>query len=543
MLGLIASACASGPVSRITPVLARHTPRLGGTVVLSDYEYPTALSPLVARTDSDLRTGQLLFVPLWDLDPHLRPQPDIARQVPTVANGGVVPARDGHSMSVDVKLLPGLRWSDGQPITADDVIFTWTALTSPANHLASSSPFSRIVSMERRGENEVIWREAAPDPTYLELGAGLFLLPSHRLQREAHGDWSGSPWFQQPDVVSGPFQVSDAAPGDHLTLVANPQYSDGRGHGPYLQRVVVQAPPAKAAEVQALNAGAADVGFHLLPDDLQDLQAPNAAPLVTRGLRDESLYPNHGVNRATGREPPWSGDPAVLEGLDLAVDREGLVRDLTGALGQPARGLYPQALTGFAAGPALPAGPSVDAARRLLDGDGWVSGPDGVRTKGGRRLAFTLLGICGRAGIDHELDRIRRQWLPLGADVTTGCQPWDAFWRLSSQGGFDMTVYSNQWAPDPSAWASVGAAGGSDNWDRCQDSALDAALSRLEGTMSASTRQATAAAVEREWLRYQCTIPLFEVPDVRLVADRLHGFTPNPAAADTWNAANWWVNR
>lgn len=545
--------CTSGATAPIKPAVSGYSavapPRPGGTAVLLDFEYPSTLNPLMAQTDVELRLGGLLFAPLWGLDPKLRPYPDLVRQVPTLENGGVRVARDGRSMTVDVKLVPGLRWSDGQAITADDVIFTWRSITDPPAR--SRLGYDRIRVMDRRSDTELVWTFEGLHPAYLQLGTRLFVMPAHRLEPVARSEWPE--FFTRPDVVSGPFSVIDAAPADHLVFAANPQYTDGRAaqgaytdgvapfrHRPYLERVVFTAPAGKAAEVRALAAGAADVGFHLLPDDVPDLQAiPGGAPLVTTGLRDEFLNPNHAVNRGTGQAPPWVDDPTVLEALDRVLDRAALVRELTAGAGRAARGVYPRALTGVAS--LLPERGDLDGARRLLDVAGWTPGSDGVRAKAGRRLVFGLMGICGRAGLDNELDRLRRQWLPLGAAVTTSCQSRDAFLRLNEQGAFDMTLYSNQWAPDPSAWAAVGGSGQPGNWNRCRDFALDAAFARGEATLMVAARKAAYQDAEREWLRYRCTIPLFEVPEVTQTSTRLRNFVPNPAAPDTWNAADWWL--
>src|SRR5262249_59775346 len=81
-------ACTSGGTPAVRPGVgaagyqAVAPPRPGGTAVLADYEYPSTLNPLSARTDVELRLGEALFVPLWGLDPQLRPYPDLARHVP-----------------------------------------------------------------------------------------------------------------------------------------------------------------------------------------------------------------------------------------------------------------------------------------------------------------------------------------------------------------------------------------------------------------------------------------------------------------------------
>ncbi|HEY4028096.1 MAG TPA: ABC transporter substrate-binding protein [Candidatus Dormibacteraeota bacterium] len=529
--------------------------RPGGAAVLADFEYPQALNPLMARTDADLRASTLLFAPLWGLNPSLQPYPDLVRRVPSPANGQVRTGRDGRSTTVDVRLVPGLRWSDGQPITADDLVFTWEALRDPDFPGQVPAGLDRIQRMDRRSATEVVWTLAGIDPGYVDLGAALFVLPAHRLRSVPVATWAQDGYFRQPDVVSGPFTVAEAVPFDHLILAANPRYTGGRAargayldggapftHAPYLEHVVLQTPPGKSVEVQSLLAEGIDAGFHLLPDDMADLQgATGSATVVTTGLRDEFLNPNHGTNVDTGTAPPWSGDDRVLQALDGALDRAALVRDMLGGAGKPARGLYPRALMGPATGVALPAGPGLEKAQRLLEAAGWRTGADGVRAKAGRRLAFALTGICGRTDIDRELDLIRRQWLPLGVAVTTGCEAQDVFFQHNRQGAFDMTLYSNGWRPDPGAWASTGVTGGTDNWNRCQDRALDAAFARLGGTLDPAARRGAAQVAEREWLRARCTIPLFEWPEVRQVSKRLRNFVPNPAAADSWNAADWWL--
>jgi peptide/nickel transport system substrate-binding protein len=558
---LVTLGCSLGAPPAPPPIVSAYHPSAarptGGTAVLADFEEPQALHPLAARTDAELRAGTLLFAPLWGIGPNLLPYPDLAGRVPTAANGAVRTQRGGRSMTVDVRLVPGLRWSDGQPITASDVIFTWQALRDTSLRPLAPAGLEHLVRMDRRSDTELVWTFDEAYAPYVQLGASLFPLPAHRLAGVAPDGLARDGFFARPDVVSGPFALAEDVPGDHLTLAANPRYSDGRAaagaypdgdgpfhHAPDLERVVLQAAPSKTAELQSLLAQGVDAGFHLLPDDLVDLQAATGtAPLVTTGLRDEFLAPNHAVDAATGptqapgglgtRPPPWADDARVLQALDLAVDRSALVRDVLAGAGRPARGLYPRALTGFGASSPLPPGPDVEAATRLLAAAGWQPGPDGVRTNGGRRLAFRLVAICGRAGLDRELDLLRRQWLAAGAAVTTGCEQRDAFLQHLASGGYDMALASQQWAADPSAWAAVGSG--------CRDQRLDTALGRVTGTLDPAARRAAAQAVEREWLTARCTIPLFEWPEVRQVSARLRNVTPVAAAADTWNAADWWL--
>ncbi len=581
------AASPTSPAEHYSPSAPDHR---GGTVVFSDYEFPDTLNILSAAAETDLRAAGLIFSPLWGMDGSLNPYPDLVREVPTVENGDVKVGADGRTMTIDVKLVPGLRWSDGQPITADDVIFTWQAICDAATQTASTAGFDRIVSMDRKSDTEVVWNfgptpkgtcgSAGDIPTgvygpYLQLGPVMWLMPKHRLQDLPHDQWAGDAYFSKPDVVSGPFQVSEVISGDRITYTPNPHYADGRSqpgaypgragpftHGAYLDKLVYRVYPSKDAMLAGLGAGESDVGFHLGPEDVHQLQGfSGSSPAVYTGLRDEFLNPNHGVNTETKQMPPWvtqaGDDRPVLDALDKAIDRTAIVRDGLGGTGRPQAALYPSAMRAWRAAGGQPAtARDVVGAKKLLDDDGWKPGADGVRVKDGRRLAFSVLGVCSTPSVATELDRLKQQWADVGAAVKTDCRKRSLFFAAYRDGGtnatgaFDMTVYSNSWAPDPGSWEPLGlssaiptdAAPAGENWNRCRDRQLDQALLAGDSSLDLAKRRAAYADVEKEWLQYHCTMPLFEWPQIDQVSGKLRNFSPNPGIQmDAWNAVDWWL--
>ncbi|PZR93903.1 MAG: hypothetical protein DLM67_13145 [Candidatus Nephthysia bennettiae] len=519
----------------------------GGTLMMADFEYPHTLNPLTALTDLELRLGGLVFAPLWGFDDRLRPYPDLAREVPTTANGQVKAARDGRSMTVDVKLVPGLRWSDGRPLTADDVLFTLDALRDPATRAAPVSGLERLRGARRVSGSELVLSFDGVYAPYLQLGAGLFVMPAHRLGSVPRSDWSQGAFFQRPEIGSGPFVVSDAVPGDRLLFDANPEYAAGRQshrHRPNLDRLLFKVQSGWSALLSALRAGSADLGFHLGPDDLPALTGiATSSPQSFSGLRDVSLAPNHGSNSATGRAPPWLDDRRVLDALDRAVDRSELVRQALAGSGTAARGVFPRALRGFAEGTLIPALGDLAGARRLLDEAGWTPGGDGVRVKDGRRLEFGLTTVCGSALDDRVMQLLQGRWQQVGVLVDTGCRPRDAFLKASASSAFDMTLSSNGWGPDPDDWAVMVAEVPGQSADRCEDEQLGQSMERGASTLDPAGRRAAYSAAEREWLSYHCTMPLLEVRQVTQVSTRLHNFAPSPGlGSETWNATDWWLS-
>ena len=520
--------------------------------MLADWEAPDTLDPIHATTANDLRVASLLFAPLWSLGPDLQAHPDLLREVPTVANGDVKAGADGVSMTVDLKLKAGLRWSDGAPITADDVIFTVDAICSAGLPARDPSGFDHIASQERKSASEVVWHFAprprgacglAADlpsglyPAFAVLGPRARLLPAHRLASIPPATWPTEPFFQHPDVVSGPFTFRDAIAGRLIDLAANPRYAAGRPHGAFLDGITYRFSNGKAAMIAALQAGEVDAGFHLLPGDTSELLGiARSSTLITTSLQGEFLSPNHGPNTATGRMPPWGGDPRILAALAVAIDGKALGEAAFAGAATAGPGLFPALLKD--AQP-VGTGPSLTEARAILAAS---------------KPAFTLLTVCDSAPRQVEQGELVKQWNAAGATVSAACAPRARFFARDGPnaiGAYDMSLYSNTWEPDPAAWApfavssnvpSAGNPGGL-NWGRCQDPRLDQDFAAGGSTLAAGKRRAAYLDAAAEWLRYGCTVPLYLWPSVIQRTNRLHNFSPNPTlATDTWNAADWWLS-
>ncbi|HEX6548119.1 MAG TPA: ABC transporter substrate-binding protein, partial [Candidatus Dormibacteraeota bacterium] len=404
------------------------------------------------------------------------------------------------------------------------VILTWKALADPTTGAFAVPGLEHIRDMQAVSDGEVVWTLDTYGG-YLALGAALTPLPAARLGAVAHAQWRGSAFFAHPELASGPFAVGSAGPGV-LSLVANPQYSLG-GHPAYLDRALLRTYPSKGAMLRALQTGEADVSFHLDPSDVGQLKGlPGSQASSALGLRDEFLRPNPQAG-------PWAADTTLLAALAQALDRQALVTLAVGDEGRASRGLFPSALAGWN-DPSLPA-PASDpaAAVQRLEADGWKAGADGVRVKGGRRLAFTVIAYCASPVVSATLSRLSDEWGKVGAAVTTACRSHAELAQADAAGAFEMALESNRWAPDPDAWTALAG--------RCADPALAADFSAGASTVDSARRHSAYRTAEKEWLAVQCTIPLFEWPDVAAVSSRLRNFFPDPSSLDVWNAADWWL--
>jgi peptide/nickel transport system substrate-binding protein len=540
------------------PYRAQPAPRPGGTITVGSWQFPTTLSPYLGGQTVAAPVLQAIDDGLLGSAPDLGWYGDLARDVPTPENGGVRPVGDG--MDVTYRLRGGLTWSDGQPVTPDDVLFTYQVITGPGRAAGlGQEGYDRIASVEVSGEDAVVIHFRSLFPAYRSLFP--VILPGHRLRAVPFDRLAADPFWSKPDVVSGPFVVDGVGP-DRVTLRRNPGYGAGRlempflGHAAYADRVVFRAFPSRQAVLAALKAGDIQVAI-----DLTERELPTVARLagthvdLAPSLGYEQVSLNQASpNPATGVTPPWVGDPAVAEALDLALDRPGLARRLDGppATATPISPLLGWAFDGTAAAPGFDLG----RARQLLEQDGWVAGADGVRVKNGRRLAFFLSTIADQQQRATERDLLVQDWRLLGADVRVQDFPVDQLFASFEQGGvlarggYEAALWSWIPAPDPdseydlldSSAAPAAGAPGRQNYSRCHDPMVDQALEQGRGTLDQVRRAAAYRTFQAAYLRARCELPLYRRMDIGVTTPRLHNFALNPGpAGNTWNLADWWL--
>ena len=146
---------ATGPTlaSSYNPANGTH----GGELVFSDWEPVQDLNVLSssAQTTIQVAAGPIWSL-LWGFDSQNKPIPDLVTDVPTTDNG-MVKKIDSTHMDVTIKLKKGLKWSDGSPLTANDVKFTVDAICNPDVGAASQLGFDHIASQEVKDDQTLIW--------------------------------------------------------------------------------------------------------------------------------------------------------------------------------------------------------------------------------------------------------------------------------------------------------------------------------------------------------------------------------------------------
>lgn len=267
-------------------------------------------------------------------------------------------------------------WHDGAPVTAEDVIFTFSLLRDPSFPGPDAlARYWRDVEVNSPDPTRIRFRLSEPRIGFLE-AASLGLLPAHVLKGVAATDLPGNVFNARP-VGSGPFRVG-AATGERVTLEASGNY---HGTRPLLARVVLRLYPDERAALDALARGEVSA--------VRDLRSPLAADLAERVKTYRAVVGSRPTVLLLNASYPALAEPATRRAIALAIDRARVGDSALPGRSATANNLLAPGLWARGVGSSAEYAP--ERAREMLDAAGWRAGDDGIRVRDGQQLAFVLL--------------------------------------------------------------------------------------------------------------------------------------------------------
>lgn len=333
-------------------------------------------------------------------------------------------------------------WHDGQPFTADDVLFTYETITGP------DSP-RREVRLDTIDTIEVLddytvrftfTNAVAPAP--LNLSFNVPIMPRHRLEDvDIRTDTS----FNQAPIGTGPYRFAEQERGSHVILEAFEDYFKGR---PNIDRLVFRVVPDINSQIAQLRSGQIDVAV-VEPTHLNALQGDSR---ITIHAAEGTTYFYLAFNT---RKPPFD-DVLVRRALSLAVDRSAIVDAVLSGYATPAVGPVPPALERYFHPDLEPVPFDPEQAERLLDEAGWERSADGTRRKDGEALRVTILTDRGNPTRERIAALAQQYWNSIGVDTQLEALEWSTFadkyqqqWDESGVRPWDVALVWIGLAPDP----------------------------------------------------------------------------------------------
>lgn len=345
---------------------------------IAQHQEPSALNPLLLNGTVGMEIGSLVYSYLLKFDAGSHLVPDVALRVPTLENGDI--ARDG--LHITYRMRHGVRFSDGAPLTAQDVIFTWHAVMNPRNLIQSRLGYDQITAINAPDSYTIVLtlkRRYAPILVqFCAPGNDYPIMPEHSL---AHYADVNSIDFNQHPIGSGPYRVLDWRRGDRVILGANPTYFGGR---PKIGRLELIFTPDLNAIVNRIATGEVDGMVYA------DASVAPALQALHESVIDRTPIDGVGALIFNTQAAP-TNDPRVREALSNAIDVSSLISKASHGVysnRDAGRGLFMWAYDrGALRMPAY----DVAHAKALLDEAGWRVGSNGMREKNGATLDVLLI--------------------------------------------------------------------------------------------------------------------------------------------------------
>ena len=484
---------------------------------------------------------------------------ELATEIPTAENGGV--SADGLTITWHIK--PCVFWSDGQPITSKDVLFTWQSQVDPGNAPISRTGWDKIASIDTPDDQTAVLHFSElypPWPTLFTNGPnnGGQLLPSHLL--EGKTGLEKDPEIHQPTVAGGPFAIKEWIPGDHLTLVANPNYYEGH---PKLDAINIKFVPDPEAGLAALKAGDVDLMVNLAESDIEAVQAlePNQHLRVDGTPDFEHLFFNLGTTTGVDGKGisdvdgfcPFQ-DVNVRKAIMLGIDRLSFIENYLKedekafiASQWPNTPWYNSSLTPYPYDP--------DQANKLLDDAGYPVGAGGIRagTCNGKPVKFSL-GIettTAQRRVDDVL-AIQSDLKKVGIEIKPNHIPAGTYFGSYGEGAdlphgnYDMGIYTTGFYPDPDSSSSFVCKevpnkdnqSGGNSYHLC-DPKLDEMFAAGLATADNAARKKVYDGIQQYLYDQVYVIPLYARANVYGFADRLVFPTSSGFSGWAWDAFNF----
>jgi peptide/nickel transport system substrate-binding protein len=332
--------------------------------------------------------------------------------------------------------------------------------------------------------------------------------------------------YNSKPVGIGPFRYVNWVRGDHVELEANPYYWRGV---PKLKKIVYKFIPDSNTIMTQVQTGEVDLwpliplGFYNRAKDL-----PRDTTIHSPGL----FYAHLDFNNSR----PLFKDKAVREALRLAVDRATLREKIAHGLGVLQEGMLSPVIPFHADIPRIPF--DIARAQALLEDDGWKLGPDGVRVKNGKRLAFDFATLSGQPDSDQLIELMRSWWQRIGVQINVLHYPPTLMFAPYQQGGimyagkFDMITFSWGGLPDGSL-ANIFECkqippNGQNDLRYCS-AKTDALLQAEKAAYEEEARRPILVATQKQIVADVPTIVLYIREDIYTYNSDLTGWHPNAA--------------
>ena len=393
-LVLTCAGAASASVAAAVSPSPAPSPTAGATVLRIGWTTdPDNLNPFIGYANWTYEIWALNYQTLFGLGVNGKPTLDLAAQFPTQATGGI--SADGKVWTIHIK--SGVRWQDGQPLTAADVAFTYDyAIRNHMSNVSVQTLGIKDVQVVDPTTVRIVCTEPKADLEY----SAIYILPKHIWQKVSPQAAVTSFTNNPPVIGSGPFETVKWVKGSYLKMVRNPYYSGPR---PAIDEIYFEVYQNADTMASDLRAGSIDAAYGILPAQFRTLESVKGIAAIRFTNYDWDYLDCNCYDGPSGGNPVLR-DWRFRHALAYAIDQKKLI-----AVAENGNGVAGTTIVdpGTWSAPDYHWQPSaaqaytfdLAKANALLDEAGYRRGPAGLRLYKGKPIELRL---WAKADTDYE---------------------------------------------------------------------------------------------------------------------------------------------
>jgi peptide/nickel transport system substrate-binding protein len=462
----------------------------GGTLVWALDADAQSLNPFVAGDVPSVRAYGFLFPNIYQADANLNITPDLADGMPSISSDGKV---------WTVKLRKNAKWSDGSPITADDVVMTVNLQNNDKLDTDASFDWGELDNVAKVDANTVKFTLKDVFAPFLANNLLTFVAPNSVYGKIDPAKQRTDPVSLNPTVTGGPYKFDKRVAGSEIDYVFNPNYYLGR---PHYDKVIAKVITDATAGTNALING--DVQWHPALGEGGSGSVNKAKAATGVQVHD---YADLGYidMRLNTRKGHLMDNVLTRQAMATALDKPSIVQAATEGRGQVLWGDLVPAYWAYDASSVVTFTQDVTKAKSLMTQAGWTIGADGVATRpnpsgtGTQRFVGKIRVRAGKAQRIKAAQIISDQLKAIGMQLTPDPTDFKVFYTPIRKGDFDVAIAGFGLTVDPDNFTTFHSSqlqpenkAGS-NWTGYKNPQLDSLIDQ-ERTTNKSTVAATVAA-------------------------------------------------
>ncbi|HEX9090791.1 MAG TPA: peptide ABC transporter substrate-binding protein [Anaerolineales bacterium] len=530
------------------------------TVVIA--EDPPSFNATVGATGFDALVMELVMLSVADLDEEGNAFPELALELPTIENGGVVIDEENWTMDVTWKLRQDIKWEDGVPVTADDVLFTYDAIINPETGFWIAG-IDYVDSVEKIDDYSFVVHYTTVYPAYLTQFGGYLVTvwPAHYC--DASQGFTAWDCGMKP-LSNGPYVLKEWIPNDHLTFERNANYYEAGKPG--IDEIVVKIIPEEAVRKQMLMNGDADLDMWTPENVIAELKdVPNVevslSPIDRWVMRIFFNLAAKGTTDPAATPHPILSDIKVRQAIQMAIDVDTITKEFWFGYAKPVWTEFFRPPYNVCDVPQ----PVYDqeAAKALLEEAGWIDqDEDGIRechgcTTGAEEgykmemefITYSEYGETLNNTQEFIAELLGQVGIKLNISRVEGAVLWDTYEAggIEQSGNFDMDIWDDGYSGnDPSdyLWSyyhtDAGVPDMGYNYGRYSNTTVDEMIDNSY-TLDEAARQDAFCQMATILNDDLPELMLFTTVDANSHSSRLQGVQSNANEIVTWNVAEWTI--